>query len=106
MAELRQNRAKHMLQRNEPVIAVSCSDPDVVDMLGSLGTVDCIWIEMEHGPVTWAQLSDLSRACDLWGMTSLVRVNANEPWLIGRALDRACRQSWCPMSTPEKRRSG
>ena len=88
MAELRQNRAKHMLQRNEPVIAVSCTDPDVIDMMGSLGAVDCIWIEMEHGPVTWAQLSDLSRACDLWGMTSLVRVNANEPWLIGRALDR------------------
>ncbi|MEK7778019.1 MAG: aldolase/citrate lyase family protein, partial [Chloroflexota bacterium] len=28
-----------------------------------------------------------SRACDIWGVTSLVKVNANEPGLIGRALD-------------------
>jgi 4-hydroxy-2-oxoheptanedioate aldolase len=88
MAEIRSNRAKLKLKRNEPVIAVSCSDTDTIDTLGSLGVVDCIWIEMEHGPVTWSQLSDISRACDLWGMTSLVRVNTNDPSLVGRALDR------------------
>ena len=96
MPELRQNRAKHMLQRGEPVIVVSCSDPDTVDIMGSLEVVDCIWIEMEHGPVTWAQLSDLSRACDLWGMSSLVRVSANEPSLIGRALDRGVQSVLVP----------
>ena len=96
MAELRQNRAKLKLKRKEPVIGVSCSDPDTIDMLGSLGVVDLIWIEMEHGPVTWAQLSDLSRACDLWGMTSLVRVNTNEPWLVGRALDRGVQAVLAP----------
>jgi 4-hydroxy-2-oxoheptanedioate aldolase len=30
----------------------------------------------------------MSRACDLWGMSPIVRVNANEPWLITRTLDR------------------
>jgi 4-hydroxy-2-oxoheptanedioate aldolase len=29
----------------------------------------------------------MSRACDLWGMTSVTRVHANEPGLITRALD-------------------
>ena len=96
MPDVRQNRAKQLLQGSKPVIAVSCTDPDTVDMMGSLEAVDCIWIEMEHGPVTWAQLSDLSRACDLWGMTSLVRVNANEPWLIGRALDRGVQSVLVP----------
>ena len=88
MAELRPNRTKLKLQRGEPVIAVGGNDPDTIDMLGSLGTVDTIWIEMEHGPVTWRELGDLTRACDLWGMTALVRVTTNEPWLIGRTLDR------------------
>ena len=96
MAELRQNRAKLKLQRKEPVIGVSCSDTDTIDMLGSQGVVDLIWVEMEHGPVDYSQLSDISRACDLWGMTSLVRVNTNEPWLIGRALDRGMQAVLAP----------
>ncbi len=88
MAELRKNNAKHKLKNGEPVIAVSSTDTDMIDFLGSTGVVDIIWIEMEHGEATWSQLSDISRACDLWGMTSLVRVNNNDPWLVGRALDR------------------
>lgn len=88
MAELKQNRAKHLLQEGKTVVGVGATDPDTIESLGTLGVVDFIWIEMEHGPVVWSQLSDLSRACDLWGMTSLVRVTTNEPWLIGRTLDR------------------
>ena len=88
MAELRKNRAKHKLEKGETVIAVSCSDTDTIDILGSTGVVDLIWIEMEHGSVTWSVLSDISRVCDLWSMTSLVRGNNNDPWLVGRALDR------------------
>ena len=37
---------------------------------------------------TGTELADLTRACDLWGMTSVTRVNSNEPWLITRTLDR------------------
>ena len=88
MVELRQNRAKQKLRNNETVIAVNSSDTDMIDFLGSTGLVDMIWIEMEHGSVTWGDLGDISRVCDLWGMTSLVRVNNNDPWLVGRALDR------------------
>src|SRR5579884_2697686 len=60
---------------------------DMIDYLGQFGP-DGIWIECEHGPVTWEQIGDMSRACDLWNMASIVRVNANEPWLITRTLDR------------------
>ena len=38
--------------------------------------------------MTWEQLGDMTRACDLWGVTPITRVNANEPWLITRTLDR------------------
>jgi 4-hydroxy-2-oxoheptanedioate aldolase len=60
---------------------------DMIDFLGQFG-FDGMWIECEHGPVTWEQIGDMSRACDLWNMASVVRVNANEPWLITRTLDR------------------
>lgn len=60
---------------------------DMIDFLGQLG-FDGVWLEGEHGPVTWEQIGDLSRACDLWNMASIVRVMANEPWLITRTLDR------------------
>jgi 4-hydroxy-2-oxoheptanedioate aldolase len=60
---------------------------DMIDFLGQFGP-DGIWIECEHGPVSWEQIGDMSRACDLWNVASIVRVNANEPWLITRTLDR------------------
>ena len=96
MPELRKNRAKQKLKNGETVIAVSCTDTDMIDFLGSTGSVDVIWIEMEHGEATWSQISDISRACDLWGMTSLVRVNNNDPWLVGRALDRGAQAVLVP----------
>jgi 2-keto-3-deoxy-L-rhamnonate aldolase RhmA len=60
---------------------------DMIDFLGQFG-FDGIWIETEHGPVDWDEIGDMSRACDLWNMASIVRVTANEPWLITRTLDR------------------
>ena len=56
MAELRKNNAKHKLKNGEPVIAVSSTDTDMIDFLGSTGVVDIIWMEMEHGEATWSQL--------------------------------------------------
>ena len=35
-----------------------------------------------------ADLGNLTRACDIWGMTSVVRVNRNDQALIYRTLDR------------------
>ena len=49
---------------------------------------DGIWIEGEHGPMAFDELGNLTRACDLWGMTSIVRVNRNDQTLIYRTLDR------------------
>jgi len=84
----RPNRVKRKLQKGQPVlIPVSSPDPDTIEKMGALGIADALWIiDMEHGPWTWRDLSDISRACDLWGMTSVVRVQYNDPAEIGRAL--------------------
>jgi 4-hydroxy-2-oxoheptanedioate aldolase len=60
---------------------------DMIEYMGQFG-LDGIWIECEHGPTDWEQIGDFSRAADLWGMASIVRVGANDPSLIMRTLDR------------------
>ena len=88
MNGIRPNKAKQKLQQNQVVTTISgLQTSEIIDFLGPLG-FDAAWIEGEHGPVTWEQLGDMTRACDLWGMTSITRVTANEPWLITRTLDR------------------
>ena len=88
MVQIRSNKAKQKLQQNQVVTTISgLQTSETIDFLGPLG-FDAAWIEGEHGSVTWEQLGDQTRACDLWGITSIVRVAANEPWLITRTLDR------------------
>src|SRR5262249_22809438 len=62
-------------------------DPDLIDQLGTLD-VDGIWLEGEHGGVDYADLGNLTRACDLWSKTSVVRVMDNDYATIYRTLDR------------------
>lgn len=79
---------RNKLLRGETVSVVSGHlTADMIDYLGQFG-LDGIWIECEHGATSWEQIGDFSRACDLWGMASIVRVNTNEHWLITRTLDR------------------
>ena len=88
MPAIRSNTSKQKLQNKQVATTISgLQNADVIDYLGPLG-FDAAWIECEHGPVDWDQLGDMTRACDLWGMTSITRVSANEPWLITRTLDR------------------
>ena len=84
---MRENKAKHMLERGETVVAIAGhNSSDVIDFVGSLG-FDAAWIEGEHGPVDFADLPDITRACDLWEMSSVVRVNQNNPGVIYRTFD-------------------
>ena len=88
MPGIRANTAKQKLQNNQVVTTISgLQNADTIDFLGPMG-FDAAWIECEHGPVDWDQLGDMTRACDLWGLTSITRVSSNEPWLITRTLDR------------------
>jgi len=68
-------------------ILAGTNDPDLIDQLGTLD-VDGIWLEGEHGGVDYADLGNLTRACDLWGKTSVVRVMDNDYAMIYRTLDR------------------
>jgi len=85
---IRPNRVKQTLAAGRVATVLSgTNDPDLIDQLGPLG-VDGIWLEGEHGGVDYADLGNLTRACDLWGMTSVVRVMDNDYATIYRTLDR------------------
>jgi 4-hydroxy-2-oxoheptanedioate aldolase len=85
---IRPNRVKEKLAAGGVATILSGSnDPDLIDQLGTLD-VDGIWLEGEHGGVDWADLGNLTRACDLWGKTSVVRVMDNDYATIYRTLDR------------------
>ena len=88
MPSIRINKAKQKLLRGEVVTTISgLQSSDIIDFLGPIG-FDAAWIECEHGSVDWDDLGDMTRACDLWEMASITRVNSNDPGLITRTLDR------------------
>jgi len=85
---IRSNRLKQTLAAGRVATIIGgTNDPDLIDQLGSLD-VDGIWLEGEHGGVDYADLGNLTRACDLWGKTSVVRVMDNDYATIYRTLDR------------------
>ena len=85
---IRPNRVKQALAAGKVATILSgTNDPDLIDQLGTLD-VDGVWLEGEHGGVDYADLGNLTRACDLWGKTSVVRVMDNDYATIYRTLDR------------------
>lgn len=85
---IRPNRIKQTLAAGRVATILSgTNDPDLIDQLGTLD-IDGIWLEGEHGGVDYADLGNLTRACDLWGKSSLVRVMDNDYATIYRTLDR------------------
>ena len=85
---IRPNRVKQRLAAGQvATILAGSNDPDLIDQLGPLGA-DGIWLEGEHGGVDYADLGNLTRACDLWSVTSVVRVMDNDYATIYRTLDR------------------
>lgn len=86
MRQVHVNRVKHKLAAGEVVTLVMGDySPEIAELLAFNG-VDVLWGEMEDGVTTWKDIGDYSRAADLWGACYMVRVNRNEPSLIGRAL--------------------
>jgi 4-hydroxy-2-oxoheptanedioate aldolase len=84
---MERNRLKKKLLRGElGTISGNYETSDMIDFVGSLDLFDAAWIDMEHSPVTWANLADFSRAADIWGMSSIVRIRDNDPSMIALAL--------------------
>ena len=87
MGDIRPNVVKRKLAAGQAATILSgYNSADVIDFLGQFD-FDGIWLEGEHGPVDFGDVPDLTRACDLWGKTSVVRVNSNNYVTVYRTLD-------------------
>ena len=82
------NKIKGKLNSNKPALVVSgyFDSPNIVEYISSLN-VDGIWLEGEHGPIDFSNVPNLSRACDLYGVSSIFRITSHEYGLIYRYLD-------------------
>jgi 4-hydroxy-2-oxoheptanedioate aldolase len=90
------NRLKKKLDAGEiGVIANGPNNSDICDFLGHVG-FDAAFVDFEHGGVSWSELSDISRACELWEMASVVRVNKLDEALILRTLDQGASGVFVP----------
>lgn len=107
MAQIRENRTKRKLERGE-IATMLMGGPhsaEMIDFMGQFG-FDSVLIEAEHGPVDFGDVPDLTRACDLWGMTSVVRVNLNLPGVIYRTFDVGAQGIMVPhVNTAEEARA-
>jgi 2-keto-3-deoxy-L-rhamnonate aldolase RhmA len=54
-------------------LSVYSYDPLFVDLISRLG-FDALWIEMEHGPLTFAEAGDLCRIASGLGLLTMVRI--------------------------------
>ena len=94
--KIRPNQIKHKLDEGGTAYVVTgFTHPDDIDAFGPAG-FDGVWLEGEHGAVDAAELGNLTRACDIWGMTSVVRINRNDQNLIYRTLDRGAQSIVVP----------
>ncbi|MEU3270579.1 aldolase/citrate lyase family protein [Saccharomonospora sp. NPDC006951] len=82
------NRLRRLLAAGETAVGLAChtGDPHVAETLALAG-FDYVYLDQQHSVGGLASPVELLRATARTSATPLVRVAANDPVLIGRALD-------------------
>lgn len=98
------NRLKEALQKKKILIGmqVFSGSPTFVEILGLAG-FDWVSIDMEHSPITFETVLQMTRTADAAGIIPLVRVAENDPGEILHALDAGAAGVIVPhVNTPEE----
>ena len=82
------NKLRQKLQKREVVLGPFCklSEPAIYELAGLAG-FDFAIIDLEHGPLSYESAQHAIRACELAGVSPVIRVPKNEEHYILRALD-------------------
>ena len=85
---MRANRVKQVMREGQLALGayVTLADPQIVEIIGLAG-FDAAFIDMEHTDFDLPLISQMIRAADLAGVTSVIRVPDNDAKLILRLLD-------------------
>jgi 4-hydroxy-2-oxoheptanedioate aldolase len=86
---MRVNSLKQKLAAGQPatIVAPVAPSPGFVELLGHLG-FDGVFLDCEHGSSSWEDVENMTRAAELAGFDSIMRVPDNSAATITRALDR------------------
>jgi 4-hydroxy-2-oxoheptanedioate aldolase len=85
---MRPNRVKELLKQGKVAVGLESfsTQSAFVEIMGWVG-FDFCFIDTEHCPADIGATLNPVRACELTGMTPIVRVYENNPALICKALD-------------------
>ena len=74
------NKIKQSRDTGKPILrtALYSYSPTIVETLGYAG-IDMLYIDSEHCPVSFETLEHLCRACEVSGITPMIRVNKQYP---------------------------
>lgn len=83
------NPLKEKLGKGRPVLGTwhTLGSPLVCEVLAESG-LDFVIVDFEHGPFELGRAQEFIPRCELHGCSPLVRVPANEPWMVLQALDQ------------------
>jgi 4-hydroxy-2-oxoheptanedioate aldolase len=83
-----ENRIRKKMKQNKLAIGtyVNLADSKLIEIVGLAG-FDAAFIDLEHNSYDLKTVEEMIRACDLVGITSLVRVQDSNPKTILRILD-------------------
>jgi len=92
------NKTKAKLKAGETVIGcfMRHPDPGLAEVVGYMGW-DYLIFDGEHSPLSPRECESLVRVCELTGVTPIVRVPSNMPWLIGQLFDTGMQGVQIPM---------
>jgi len=73
---MHKSKVKEKFRKKEPIFCAktNLSDPSTVEIFGYLG-FDCVWIDMEHGPINYETVRNQVRAAKMTGMDTMIRVS-------------------------------
>ena len=94
---IKENRVKRTMAEGKLALAgyVTFADPNLIEIMGIAG-LDAAFIDMEHSNYDLRMVSEMIRACDLAGITSVVRPPENDWGVILRLLDMGAQGIYIP----------
>lgn len=92
------NKTKAKIKSGECTIGcfMRHGDPGLAEAVGYMGW-DYLIFDAEHSPLLPRECEHLVRVCELSGVTPIVRVPSNMPWMIGQVLDTGMQGVQIPM---------
>lgn len=98
------NRVLQKLAGPEPVVGLvsRLASPTVVELAGLVG-FDYVWIDMEHGSISFETVENLVRAADAAGIEAMIRIPDKSPSSVLRAVETGAGILCVPqIDTPEE----